>query len=86
MPLDVARLRHPLADRLRLLAPACGGKLAKINQRDLDMKIDPVEQGTRDSLAIALDLAWRTAALPFTIAIVAARMRIPLGEILSMKS
>lgn len=84
--LDLAGLHHAGADGLRFLATAGGGKLAVLDQGDIHVEVDAVEQWAGDAAPVVLDLPGRAAALPPTISIVATGMRIPLGEIVGMKS
>jgi hypothetical protein len=50
------------------------------------VEVNAVEQRPRNPLAVAFDLPRRATAFPLTISIVAAGVRIPLGEIPGMKA
>jgi hypothetical protein len=79
--LDRSRGNDTLADCRRFLPRRAGGKFTEIDKRNLNMKIDAVQQRPRNALAVILDLPGIAPALPFTISIVAARAGICFQEI-----
>jgi len=76
--LDLPRGGDSFADHGGGLAgDGVGGELAEIDERHLNVDVDPIQQRAGDALAVVLDLADGAAALAFRIAVESARVRIP---------
>src|SRR6266404_5236002 len=69
----LARARDPFADRCRMFFRAVARNIAIFNRRHFDVKIDPVEKGTGNSLSITLHLNRAAPAFAFEVAKISAR-------------
>ncbi|OQA25721.1 MAG: hypothetical protein BWY59_01664 [Verrucomicrobia bacterium ADurb.Bin345] len=74
--LHLPRLDHARADRRGRLPSLHGRKVLVAHRRHLDMNVNPVQQRTRNLVAISLNLNRRATALAFRIAVMAARARV----------
>ena len=70
--LSLRRLADSFPDCRRCFLRAFTRNLAIFNRWDFNVEIDPVEERTRDALAITLDLGGTATAFAFQIAKVAA--------------
>src|SRR5204863_3590814 len=78
--LPLARTSHSLTNRRGAFLHPRAGNIAIFYCRYFDMQIDPVEQRSRNSLPIPLDLERPTSAFPFQIAEISARTWIHRGD------
>lgn len=62
--LSLARGDHPRANRRGGLSGLLGRDLPVRHSGDVNMEIDPVQQRTRDAVAVLRDLGRRAEALP----------------------
>ena len=60
--------RNPFPNCRGMFFEAVARDISIFNRRHFDMKIDPVEQGTGNSLPIPLNLHGTASAFPFEIA------------------
>lgn len=58
LSLSFTRGDYSLTNRIRTVGLRCvfGGQFTKLNGRHIDVDIDPIQQWTRDTSDIALDL------------------------------
>jgi hypothetical protein len=77
--LDLARVPHALADGGRWLAGRLSGQVPVSQRGDVDMDVNPIQQGSGDPGEIALDLERRAGALLGGVRGVAARARVHRG-------
>ena len=74
--LNLPRDLHPLSDRRAGLAALDRLEVAVADRRDLDVKVDAVEQRPRQPCLVAFDLPGGAGALAHRVARVAARTRV----------
>src|SRR4029077_19668902 len=60
--------RNPFSNGFRMLFRAVARNIAIFHSGHFDVQIDPIEQGTGNSLTITLHLHWTAAAFAFQIA------------------
>jgi hypothetical protein len=77
---------NSLANRGRIFFRAFARNVAVFHCRHFDMKINPIEERSRDPLAIALDLHRTAAAFAFEVAKISARAGIQTRAHVSIKS
>src|SRR5947207_330953 len=71
-----ARASNAFTDSARILFRPLARNIAVFHRWDVDMQINSIEKGTRDSLPISLHLGRTAAALPFEITEISTRARI----------